>query len=384
MRQAGVNLYQKELTTLLALTSQLRCFNFMYDHPNSKQYRLPLKCIQLMKYECFQPGQTIFKIGDEPDRFYLLLKGNVNVFNSKPQQVIESEKNWLKFLDKMPQKQQLGSRGILSNLLKGAPALGQIAQQSRELRLDIAAQMHFEFQNQKAQEIVEQTNNYQSQKIKRSLFKVGIDDDTSVESASADLDLESNKSEPDKSVTSDHRDQSENSSGSSESEEEEGASIRSKRKASEFDETAPMFVKMLGGIDLKTTEDIKQYFEDDVFTLIYERTLTSGSLIGELGLLSQKPRARTLINKDVSELVSFSREGYYGLVSLISESKVTENFELIRKSLFPDVTAKLHLRLLSIMKLKKFRRGQPIYSIGDPGDTIFLIKEGEVAVNTLL
>lgn len=364
-RGGGANLYQKELNKLLTLSSQLRCFSFMHDHPQSKNYRLPQRCIRLMKYECFQPGQTIFRAGDEPDRFYLILKGSVNVFNSKPRHIIEKEKKWLSFLDSQTKRPKSAHK---------SPA--------KELRFDIAAKLHFEFQDQKAQEIQEQTTTYAKQKTGKNLFKVDLDDDTSVESLSLDPQLTTEKfdseSAADPANSSD--DDSSSDSGSSCSESSKEATVRPSQRESAMIEAASMFNKMLGGIELKNIHDIKQYFEEDIFTLLYERTLTVGTLLGELGLLSRRPRARTLICKDFCEMVSFGREGYYDLMTLISERKVSDNLELVRKSLFPGLTLKSHLSLLGIMKLGKYSKGDYIYKVGDPGDKVYLIKEGEVMV----
>jgi len=38
------------------------------------------RCMRYLKYEIFHPGKAIFHIGDKGDKFYIILKGAVDVF----------------------------------------------------------------------------------------------------------------------------------------------------------------------------------------------------------------------------------------------------------------------------------------------------------------
>ena len=54
---------------------------------NKKNINLELiihfQCCQQLKYEFFQRGATIIKQGDSPSKFYIILRGAVNVYIKK-------------------------------------------------------------------------------------------------------------------------------------------------------------------------------------------------------------------------------------------------------------------------------------------------------------
>ncbi len=60
-----------------------------------------------MKLESFKKGETIFRCGDAPNKFYIILKGSVNIFLPKSEEEI---KNILEF-------QKDNGVGIITNVV---------------------------------------------------------------------------------------------------------------------------------------------------------------------------------------------------------------------------------------------------------------------------
>ena len=42
-----------------------------------------------MKYEKFKKGETIFRCGDAPNKFYIIMKGSVNIYLPKSEEEIK-------------------------------------------------------------------------------------------------------------------------------------------------------------------------------------------------------------------------------------------------------------------------------------------------------
>lgn len=68
---------EKELKeNILPLLTELKFYKDRCKEMSEKDW---IEILKRVKYECFEPGESVFHQGDYGDKFYLILKGNVQV-----------------------------------------------------------------------------------------------------------------------------------------------------------------------------------------------------------------------------------------------------------------------------------------------------------------
>ncbi|KAG9391328.1 cAMP/cGMP-dependent protein kinase [Carpediemonas membranifera] len=111
-------------------------------------------------------------------------------------------------------------------------------------------------------------------------------------------------------------------------------------------------------------------------------TLTKGDQFGELALLSNKPRAASILCVEDMECATLRRADYTRILLTVEKRKQFTRFTFLRKhpvlSSLPDETLR---RLTDVSATKQFNTGHVICKEGDPkASHVFFIVSGNVAV----
>lgn len=110
-------------------------------------------------------------------------------------------------------------------------------------------------------------------------------------------------------------------------------------------------------------------------------TLTAGQSFGELSILSNKPRAATIISKTKSVLGVLSKENYKKQVGNFNEKSLNEKIDFLQSlAIFQSWSRSSLTKVNFYFRLKKFIWNQVLFKEGSPCDMIYFIKEGEIMV----
>ncbi|KAL4487121.1 hypothetical protein ABPG72_001573 [Tetrahymena utriculariae] len=130
---------------------------------------------------------------------------------------------------------------------------------------------------------------------------------------------------------------------------------------------------------LSDTEFLKQQFPG--FILV--KTFLPGDSFGEIALMTQQNRSATLVAKEDCDLLVLDKEGFDKTISYMKQNTIREKIEFIKSfEFFSTLSTKRVLQLIQQFKVIKVNGRQNIYEEGDNSNFFFLIKEGEVELQS--
>lgn len=126
-------------------------------------------------------------------------------------------------------------------------------------------------------------------------------------------------------------------------------------------------------------EDRKDiYIKNGVVTMKKVRNMGAGSYFGEVALSTDKPRSASVIAAEDVHVVSLTKDSYQSIFeksiqALAVKAKFFETF-------FDNCGKELVNRIAYVFKERTYSYGQVVYSEGDPANEVFLVKQGEIQV----
>lgn len=326
-----------ELEALQLATRHIEFFQLMNQKESNVALNLHQKCCRSMEYLFKPKGSIIFRKGDSGDRIYIILSGSVNVFDEKPPEQIEKEKNFISNIETKLKEKTDGKE-----TRRGAVLVSNDPDTMVSRKVANGVQIH------------KQT--YDIKKARRDLFKAVDDSDSSDEE-------DKNKSL---------------SNSMNDSDQTDGCVTDS-----EGSEMNMILFNALGRIDPKYIKDVNTFFTDGIFNQNYESTMEKELIFGELGLLKGKSRQRTIICKEDSEFGTISKRDYFEIKNLIKEKRRRDMTNFIELNIFPELPRDAVSRVVEILKKLKMNKGQKIYQEKDKPDKLFIIRKGEVTVKII-
>ena len=107
--------------------------------------------------------------------------------------------------------------------------------------------------------------------------------------------------------------------------------------------------------------------------------LKTGDSFGELALLHDTPRTATVVSMVKTSLWSLDRGTFRNTIEELNSNNYKENKSFIDSiPVFESLSEGQRESLVSCLSLLKFSIGSKIVSEGDPGDLLYIIKEGNV------
>ncbi|KAL4433322.1 hypothetical protein ABPG74_017426 [Tetrahymena malaccensis] len=328
-------------------------------------------CVQLEK---IQKGKPVFWYGDRPDKFYLIIKGKVSV-------LVPKSKNEIAQIKEEFQNNSFSSNSIESPLKK-------TTQEQNQYSLNL---------------------NFPNISINRSKVKQ-FDRSNDFETSQYSLDSSRNYDEYNSPLTAmQSRKKSNFSQINSERQIKINQNIKKittvsplqpslqvkknillkKKKLDDFQYQDHDVI--IPGVPLTRSEifNWRQYFlvEDENTIMKYNhiKFLTDGDVFGDFGLLIRKPRSATILAVQDTILLSIQKSDYEELIREISYNKMEKKVKFFQQSLcFNENKIKpeqLHQIVLDFSTKIKLNQGWNLFQEGDPTDSLYLIKKGELQLS---
>lgn len=110
-------------------------------------------------------------------------------------------------------------------------------------------------------------------------------------------------------------------------------------------------------------------------------TLKQGDHFGEQALIDDRPRTNTIRTIEKSSLWVIDRSSYKTVVESQSALNFKETLDfMVSVPILKSLTNEQLEALISAITIKKYDKNQVIFNEGEPGDTLHIVKEGEVNV----
>lgn len=113
--------------------------------------------------------------------------------------------------------------------------------------------------------------------------------------------------------------------------------------------------------------------------------ISAGQFFGEMGLISGRRRSATVRAQVDCLLVETPRKQILKLISSVESVKrqLDQAFMIraLETSIFPEVDRTLLQELVQRATLRNFRKGDKLFSEGEPGDALYVIRKGSVKLS---
>jgi CRP-like cAMP-binding protein/Fe-S-cluster-containing hydrogenase component 2/thioredoxin reductase len=116
-------------------------------------------------------------------------------------------------------------------------------------------------------------------------------------------------------------------------------------------------------------------------------TLRAGNFFGEMSLISGRRRNATAIARGLARLIEIPRKAMLKLMATDAAVRaMVDRAFLIRAFqgyLFPELSESVLWSLVRAARIERLERGKTLFSEGDPGDALYLIRNGQVKISKL-
>lgn len=107
-------------------------------------------------------------------------------------------------------------------------------------------------------------------------------------------------------------------------------------------------------------------------------TLTIGDSFGELSLLTNKPRAATILAQTDLSLAKLTKQDFARILQKVEAEKLDNKINFLRSiTVFQNWTRESLQKLTYFLKSAKFKQGALLYKEDTPSNEVFIVKEGE-------
>lgn len=337
---------KEELILLMYVTKDLEFVKHINKKTRNKELQLHEKCCRVLTLETYPGGHVIFQKGELPDKFYLILKGQVSIYVPKDPEAIKEEKDRLKKED--PEFYEQITRPSNFENIKKLNKIKRILEKTSILNL-----IHPRKYNQKL--------------ATKKVF--GMEDDYEDDSISS----ASSVSEQEEEAQS-----SESDSSSSSSSQDSGDDFLM-GKGTERKEFKKKVKTILGGLSIKEIQNQDFWLDGGVFKFNCVAKLVKGQIFGELGLLTDRPRAGMAVATEMVNLAVMTKENYHMILMEVEHRRLKDKIEFFNKHLFQNTLFSVARNNIIYDFIKRtYSCNQIIYKEGDDADGIYFIRKGQV------
>ena len=140
--------------------------------------------------------------------------------------------------------------------------------------------------------------------------------------------------------------------------------------------------EMFGNLQLDDFSAPNHFFEPSSGVFIYDcvSILKQGHRIGELGLITQNPRAATIVAREDCDLAVLNGSDFKRILHAAEEKKIQKKKNFYANTLFRDFNRSLVFKLSYLFEKRKFFKNQVIFHQNEPANGLYLIKKGEIEV----
>jgi CRP-like cAMP-binding protein/thioredoxin reductase/Fe-S-cluster-containing hydrogenase component 2 len=116
-------------------------------------------------------------------------------------------------------------------------------------------------------------------------------------------------------------------------------------------------------------------------------TLRAGNFFGEMSLISGRRRNATAVTRGGTRLIEIPRKAMLKLMATDAAVRnMVDKAFLVRAFqgyLFPELSEAVLWTLVGKARIERLERGKILFSEGDPGDALYLIRNGQVKISKL-
>jgi len=141
------------------------------------------------------------------------------------------------------------------------------------------------------------------------------------------------------------------------------------------------YVVQSGSFDILISDQVEEGATVDPTKQKHFGTVSQGGSFGELALLYLVPRAATIRAKDKSVVWVIDRKNFKNILMKVSDEKIKEYVKLLDAvELLDSLRSEEKQQVAQALIEMHFTKGEVVLQQGEPGNTFYILYEGEVSV----
>ncbi|EAR98388.2 cyclic nucleotide-binding domain protein (macronuclear) [Tetrahymena thermophila SB210] len=136
--------------------------------------------------------------------------------------------------------------------------------------------------------------------------------------------------------------------------------------------------KMLPKLDLMSLENSAHFFDENIFKYFHASNLGEGRVFGDLGILTKKPRAATIVCNEDCYFGVLNVEDYSKILMEQKKKKMQKGIKFLASTINISLSIEKMAKISQFFEKRQFASGERIYEEGDQVQHIYIIKRGEV------
>ncbi|KAL4478319.1 hypothetical protein ABPG72_009555 [Tetrahymena utriculariae] len=136
--------------------------------------------------------------------------------------------------------------------------------------------------------------------------------------------------------------------------------------------------KILPKIDLMSLENSAHFFDENIFKYFHVSNLGEGRVFGDLGILTKKPRAATIVCNEDCYFGVLNVEDYSKILMDQKKKKMQKGIKFLASTINISLSIEKMAKISQFFEKRLFASGERIFEEGDQVQHIYIIKRGEV------
>ncbi|KAL4452880.1 hypothetical protein ABPG74_002445 [Tetrahymena malaccensis] len=134
--------------------------------------------------------------------------------------------------------------------------------------------------------------------------------------------------------------------------------------------------KMLPKLDLMNLENSAHFFDENIFKYFHASNLGEGRVFGDLGILTKKPRAATIVCNEDCYFGVLNVEDYSKILMDQKKKKMQKGIKFLASTINISLSIEKMAKISQFFEKRLFASGERIYEEGDQVQYIYIIKRG--------
>ncbi|EAS06504.2 cyclic nucleotide-binding domain protein (macronuclear) [Tetrahymena thermophila SB210] len=378
---------------------------------------------RVVEHQKCQKGQAVFFAGQQPEKFYMILRGKVAVLLKKSdtqiamdrkngkvinvQNIIDRKNAQISGFDFLLEKRDSLDIGSIQNTPK-SPSKGNIpsqfsqqrqTQNTNENNSPLFKNNSFLFVNSNQNGLfgrkssLQGVNNFSSQNLQKPKNMSIFNSQFFNEKNSNDLSLSTEVNQSPLDLISQIQKDNANNSSLEANTPTLKQNTQSKQNGRHRNTIALSKNNSVVKQESKQTEfvsknihllpeelvDIEKFYDNGVFRYEFAKELEQGSAFGEMGLLLKVPRTATILSLEDTDFVCMSKQNYQQIIKSLENYKLEQKIQFFHQVLHFDLKIEEFGKLcIDFSQKKKFIKDQHIFKEGDKANEVLVIKSGEI------
>lgn len=154
-------------------------------------------------------------------------------------------------------------------------------------------------------------------------------------------------------------------------------------KREKLQNTLKRFSESVGGLNFMDIPEVEKLFQDGILKYTFYKEIKAGDHFGDLGIIRDKPRSATIICKEDCSFGTLAVEDFKSIFAVVERRKFDKKLEFFKDYFIKRANEGDLVKFVYAFEKRKLVRNEILYHEGDKVNEVYLMKKGEVQVDSM-